>query len=92
MSVVSGSAGADYVKERLQLIILAGENELVVEIDVLDDSVVEGDEYFSVYLTTEDVSLTVTTPTANVTILEDDSKGPLLKEFTHSLSISQLSR
>ena len=75
LSVVSGSAGADYVKERLQLIIPAGENELVFEIDVLDDSVVEGDEYFSVYLTTEDVSLTVTTPTANVTILEDDSKG-----------------
>ena len=45
------------------------------EIDVLDDSVVEGDEYFSLYLTTEDVSLTVATPTANVTILEDDSKG-----------------
>lgn len=57
------------------MIILAGENGGLVEIEPLDDDVVEGEkEYFSVELTTKDTSLSIPTPSANVTILDDDSE------------------
>ena len=60
--------------ESLQLTIPAGENEVSIEIEILDNGIVEGDEYFLVGLSTTDASLTVATSSANVTILEDDSK------------------
>ena len=57
-----------------ELVIMAGGKGLLVEIEILDDFVVERNEFFAVDLTTSDGSLTVATPSANVTIIEDDSK------------------
>ena len=74
LSVFSPSAGADYVEERLTLTFPAGETTDVVEIEIIDDIIVEGDEYFLIHMTTEDAGVTIATAYANVTLIEDDSK------------------
>ena len=69
------SAGDDYIEERAELTVPAGENEVSFELQILNDEVVEKKEYFSVDLSSSDDSVAIATPTANVTILEDDSKN-----------------
>ena len=69
------SAGDDYIEERAELTIPAGENEVSFELQILNDEVVEKNEYFSVDLSSSDDSVAIATLTANVTILEDDSKN-----------------
>ena len=69
------SAGDDYIEERAELTVPAGENEVSFELQILNDAVVEKNEYFSVELSSSDGSVAIATPSANVTILEDDSKN-----------------
>ena len=53
----------------------AGEIDFVVEVLFLDDVIVEGDEYFSLNLSTTDANLDISTSTVIVMIQEDDSKS-----------------
>ena len=52
----------------------AGEDEVTVAIPIIDDVIVERNEYFLVELSTSDTSVLISTPITNVTIEEDDSK------------------
>ena len=64
----------DYLEERLSVNIPAGEDEVTVAIPIIDDVIVERNEYFLVELSTSDTSVLISTPITNVTIEEDDSK------------------
>ena len=75
------SAGEDYVELRAELTLPAGESELAVQLQLLDDSVVENNEFFLVHLSSTDSSVTISTPSANVTILEDDSETDTLFHY-----------
>ena len=68
------SAGEDYIEQRVNVNIPAGDTNYIVEIPFVDDIIVEGAEYFVVHLSTTDSSLVISTTTATVTIQEDDSK------------------
>ena len=67
-------AGVDYMKERVLVRIPAGENHVTVVIPIIDDVIVEKNEYFLVELSTTDSNVFISTPIANVTLEEDDSK------------------
>lgn len=62
------------MKERVLVRIPAGENHVTVVIPIIDDVIVEKNEYFLVELSTTDSNVFISTPIANVTIEEDDSK------------------
>ena len=52
----------------------AGDIDYIIEVALLDDIIVEGDEHFVVHLSTTDSNIVISTATATVTIQEDDSK------------------
>ena len=62
------------MKERVLVRIPAGENHVTVVIPIIDDVIVEKNEYFLVELSTTDSNVFISTPIANVTLEEDDSK------------------
>lgn len=72
--------------------ITANEMNYTLRVPLLNDSVVEGDEYFSIRLTTSDTSLVVAIGKVNVTILEDDSKWSIWLLITRTYSTSHNSR
>ena len=68
------SAGEDYIALDLEILIAAGMSVYMIELSILDDLIVEGDEQFSLLLSTDDVALTISTEMATVNIQDDDSK------------------
>lgn len=86
------TAGEDYTEQSVAVTIPANERNYNLRVPLLDDSVVEGDEYFSVRLTTTDTSLVVAIGTVMVTILEDDSKWSIWLLITGAYSTAHNSR
>ena len=53
-----------------------GQTEAVVTVDIINDDIYEGNEYFLVRLRDSGVgAVTITQDTATVTILDDDGKS-----------------
>ena len=67
-------AGVDYEAVTTNLTFNASIPTQVVTIPILDDPIVENNEYFHVTLTTFDTAVTLTSQTASVTIRDNDSK------------------
>ena len=66
----------------------AGKAVSTLEVPLIDDVIVEGNEHFSVHLSTADSGLAISTSAANVTIREDDSKRTTsIHTLTHLIAI-----
>ena len=73
-------AGSDYTPVSTPLTFTSGEtigSTRCVTVDILDDSVVESAEMFTILLLSDGLTQTINTTSANVTIYEDDSDGKL---------------
>lgn len=86
------TAGEDYIKQNVTVTIPANEINYTLRVPLLDDSIVEGDEYFSIRLFTTDSSVVVSIGTVDVTIQEDDSKWSIWLLITGVYSTSHISR
>lgn len=86
------TAGEDYIKQNVAVTIPANEIDYTLRIPLLDDSIVEGDEYFSIRLFTTDSSVVVSIGTVDVTIQEDDSKWSIWLLITGVYSTSHIFR
>ena len=76
-------AGEDYTAQTVDVHIPAGKAVSTLEVPLIDDVIVEGNEDFSVHLSTADSGLAVSTSAANVTIREDDSKKTSIHTLSH---------
>ena len=72
--LVSPTAAIDYTTVTAQLTFLATVTQQCSSISIIDDTIPENDEVFSVQLSTLDPNVNLTSSTATVTIENDDSE------------------
>ena len=72
--LVSPTAAIDYTTVTAQLTFQATVNLQCSSISIIDDTILENDEVFSVQLSTLDPDVNLTPSTATVTIENDDSE------------------
>ena len=75
-------AGEDYTALSVDITISAGETVYQVEVPLIDDEAVEGEENFSVFLSTTDTALLISTETATVAVKDDDRKAVCYPQCT----------
>ena len=83
---VQATAGTDYVKKSGTLVFPPGVLTQTFTVDVIGDTVTEGDETFAINLASPDSTATIAHPDVPVTITDDDAlptvtfDGPTMKE------------
>ena len=75
------SGGSDFQQKSETITVSPSETQLVISIQVVSDNVLEGDEMFSVFLTSSEDGIIVDPNTAQVTIM-DTSIGMLSLDIT----------
>ena len=78
LSIFLSIAGVDYRPLDETLTFSEIVTKIVVNVTLLDDNGVEGDEDFKAWLSTSSGSNVVLGPDAIITIVDDDSKAPLV--------------
>ena len=69
----TATAGEDYTSKATTLTLSAGETETTVMVDIIDDSLLEEDEMFTVVLSGAPAGVTLTPDTAEVTITDTNA-------------------
>ena len=76
--LVSPTDPSDYTTVTAQLTFQATVTQQCSSISIVDDTILENDEVFSVQLSTLDPDVNLTPSTATVTVENDDSECPTL--------------
>lgn len=79
-------AGEDYTALSVDITISAGETVYQVDVPLIDDEAVEGEENFSVFLSTTDTALLISTEIAAVTVKDDDRKAVCYPQCTPTVA------
>jgi chitinase len=77
-SDITATAGVDYTARSGRVTIPAGSTSVLVEVPVIDDTEIEGNEYFSMELSLVSGSATLAQPRATGTVFDDDYVGPVI--------------
>ena len=72
---VGASSGGDYQQRSETVTVSPSDTQVIINVQIHSDEILEGDEHFSILITSSGVGVTVDPSTAEVTIIDTSIGG-----------------